>query len=79
MTAMNVSIMKYALTDAPSATVTNWDRIVWPTVEQFVNRLQRRIAKVTLIKAGWPDQFNTWSLKGSSRVRGNSHARFLGE
>ncbi len=27
----------------------------------------------------WPDQFNPWSLKGLSRVRGNSHARFLGE
>ena len=47
MTAMNVSMMKRALTDAPSATVTDWDSIAWPTVEQFVTRLQRRIAKAT--------------------------------
>ena len=47
MTAMNVSAMKCELTDAPSAAVTDWDSIVWPTVEQYVTRLQRRIAKAT--------------------------------
>jgi RNA-directed DNA polymerase len=44
MTAMAIS-MKCSLTDAPSTAVTDWDSIDWPTVEQFVNRLQRRIAK----------------------------------
>ena len=28
-------------------------------------------------QAGWPDPFNLWSLEGLSRVRGNSHARFV--
>jgi len=95
MTAMNVSAMKCELTDAPSATVTDWDSIVWPTVEQYVTRLQRRIAKATREenkskvkfsmdffrkrKAGWPDQFNLWSLEGLSRMRLKSHVRFLGE
>ena len=40
MTAMNLS-----LTDAPSTCVADWASIPWPTVEQHVNRLQRRIAK----------------------------------
>jgi len=46
MTAMNIAI-PCALTDAPSTVVTDWDSIVWPTVEQTVIRLQRRIAKAT--------------------------------
>ncbi len=44
MTAMNIAT-PCALTDAPSAVVADWDSIVWPTVEQTVIRLQRRIAK----------------------------------
>ena len=47
MTAMTLSIKMCSLTDAPSATVTDWDSIVWPTVERVVTRLQRRIAKAT--------------------------------
>ena len=42
--------------------------------EYFEQRAQARKRK-----AGWPDQFNHWSLEGLSRVPGNLHARFQGE
>ena len=42
-----MTAMTFSLTDAPSATVTDWDIIVWPIVERVVSRLQRRIAKAT--------------------------------
>lgn len=69
---------------APPAARDDWDAIDWRNVFREVRRLQMRIAKAVRegpvgADTGPPGQDHPWPLKGLSRVRGNSHARFLGE
>lgn len=59
-----------------SSTSANWDAIDWQPIEANVRRLQMRIAKATSDGVTGSD---LGPLKGLSRVKGNFHARFLGE
>ena len=61
-----------------SSTSANWDAIKWQSLEVNVRRLQMRIAKATRAMDVVTGS-DLGPLKGLSRVKGNFHARFLGE
>ena len=56
-------------------TPSRWSELHWPTIRRHISRLQTRIVKAAYeCVAGCL----TVPYQGLSRVRGNSHARFLG-
>ena len=56
----------------------NWNGIAWNTVEKKVKELQMRIAQAVRNRMTGSLQNRKRLAKCLSRVRGNSHARFLG-
>ena len=66
---------------APADKATSWETIDWIAAKGYVRKLQMRIVKA--VKQGQSFRltagFLIEALKGLSRVKGNFHARFLGE
>lgn len=63
---------------ASSRRKLTWDAITWKTVGRKVKQLQMRIAKAIRNRMTGSLHNRKRPLKCLSRVRGNSHARFLG-
>ena len=70
--------MTATIAGAPSHNKVNWNAIDWQKANRNVNRLQARIVKATQYLLNVTVSFNG-HLEGLSRMRGNSHVRFLGE
>ena len=72
--------MTATIAGATSQNKLDWNAIDWHKANQNVHRLQARIVKATqgeYLSCG--TAFFNERLEGLSRMRGNSHVRFLGE
>ena len=68
-----------SMTGASSSSDCAWSQIDWQQAQSEVRRLQMRIAKAVQQQSDAVDAGSCeWLQKGLSRVRENSHARFLG-
>ena len=71
--------MTATIAGATSHNKVNWNAIDWQKANRTVNRLQARIVKATQEFLSCGTAFFNERLEGLSRMRGNSHVRFLGE